>query len=154
MMGVIVVAGVPGVGKTSVLDGVAKKTGINVVIFGTVMYEIAKERSLVEHRDEIRKLPSEVQRELQEEAAERIRKIFEQKKFPVNGKYISTTVSGGISTYREDVDNIDTLIKEADIALYRAKKLGKNRIVIYKPGMESESSAEEGGVQGGTSQGS
>ncbi len=88
------------------------------------------------------------------QVAERIRKIFEQKKFSVNDKYISTTVSGGISTYKEDVDNIDTLIKEADIALYRAKKLGKNRIVIYKSDMESEDSAEEGGVQGGTSKGS
>ncbi len=74
-MGVIVVAGVPGVGKTSVLDGVSRKTGIKVVIFGTVMYEIAKERGLVEHRDEIRKLPSDVQRQLQEEAAERIREM-------------------------------------------------------------------------------
>jgi len=74
-MAIIVVAGVPGVGKTSVLEEASKRLGMNVVVFGTVMFEIAKERGLVQHRDEIRKLPSEVQRELQEEAAERIRKM-------------------------------------------------------------------------------
>jgi len=88
------------------------------------------------------------------QVAERIRKIFEQKRFRVNDKYINTTVSGGISTYREGVEDIDTLIKEADIALYKAKRSGKNRIVVYRPGMESEDSAEEGGIQGGTSKGS
>jgi len=77
MMGVIVVAGVPGVGKTSVLEEARKRLGMNVVVFGTVMFEIAKEKGLVQHRDEIRKLPSEIQREIQEEAAERIKKMGE-----------------------------------------------------------------------------
>ncbi len=71
--------------------------------------------------------------------AERIRKQFSQKKFKVNDKYISTTVSGGISTYREEIEDIDQMIKEADIALYEAKKTGKNKIIIYKEGMELNS---------------
>ncbi len=73
----IVVAGVPGVGKTTVLEEASRKLGIPIVVFGTVMFEIAKERGLVKHRDEIRKLPSEVQREIQEEAASRIREMGE-----------------------------------------------------------------------------
>ncbi len=75
--------------------------------------------------------------------AERIRKQFEQKQFKVNDKYISTTVSGGISTFREEIEDIDQLIKEADIALYKAKKEGKNRIVIYSKEMEQESDLQE-----------
>ncbi len=73
----IVVAGVPGVGKTTVLEEASKKLGMRIVVFGTVMFEIAKERGLVDHRDEIRKLPSHVQREIQEEAASRIREMGE-----------------------------------------------------------------------------
>ncbi len=71
----VVVAGVPGVGKTSVLDEVARKSGYPVVNYGTLMFEIAKERGLVEHRDHMRKLPISTQRELQNEAAERISRM-------------------------------------------------------------------------------
>lgn len=74
---VVVVTGVPGVGKTTVIDAAveaARKEGINVILmnYGTVMFEIAKAKGLVENRDQMRKLPSNIQREVQELAAKKI----------------------------------------------------------------------------------
>jgi len=66
----MVVTGVPGVGKTSVMEGVAKEKGLSIVNYGTVMLEVAKKEGLVEDRDQIRKLPVEVQRDVQEKAAQ------------------------------------------------------------------------------------
>ena len=68
----MVVTGVPGVGKTSVMEGVAKEKGLRIVNYGTVMFEVAKSEGLVENRDQIRKLPIDVQRDVQEKAAQKI----------------------------------------------------------------------------------
>ncbi|MBC7081495.1 MAG: adenylate kinase [Thermoplasmatales archaeon] len=67
----VIVAGIPGAGKTTVLNEVK---GIEIVNYGDVMFSIAKEKNLVKNRDEIRKLPVEKQRKLQKEAARKIAK--------------------------------------------------------------------------------
>ena len=74
-MGVIVVTGIPGVGKTTVMKKAAKGIDINFVTFGTVMIEIAKEMKLVKDRDEMRKLTLEQQKKLQIKTAEKIAKM-------------------------------------------------------------------------------
>ncbi len=43
------------------------------------------------------------------------------------------TVSIGVACYPDDSDNAEDLIKCSDEALFRAKKLGKNRVELYKP---------------------
>ena len=43
------------------------------------------------------------------------------------------TVSFGIATYPRDGDDTDDLLRAADEALYLAKRLGRNRSVIYSP---------------------
>ncbi len=68
----VVVAGVPGAGKTSIMEAVAKEIRYTIVNYGSVMFEIARLRELVEHRDDMRKLPVSVQKELQKEAASKI----------------------------------------------------------------------------------
>ncbi len=68
----MVVTGVPGVGKTSVMQGAAQKKNLEIVNYGTVMFEVAKEKGLASNRDEIRKLQVEDQRTVQEKAAEKI----------------------------------------------------------------------------------
>ncbi len=68
----VIVTGVPGVGKSSVMEGVSKRFLVPIVSYGTVMFEEAKARKLVETRDEMRKLPAETQRGVQAKAAERI----------------------------------------------------------------------------------
>ena len=71
----VVVTGVPGVGKTTVMEKTAQKAGVKIVNFGTVMFEHARKEGLIEHRDELRNLPLDVNRKLQEQAAEEIRKM-------------------------------------------------------------------------------
>lgn len=68
-----VVVGVPGVGKTTVVDKlVSGYKGARLVNFGTVMLETGISLGLVKHRDEMRKLPVETQRRLQKAAATKI----------------------------------------------------------------------------------
>ncbi len=64
----IIVMGVPGAGKTTVLQGL--KENVRVINYGTLMFDIAKERYGVSNRDEIRKLSVEKQRTVQKEVAE------------------------------------------------------------------------------------
>ena len=74
-MGLIVVTGIPGVGKTTVMKKAARGLDINFVTFGTVMIELAQEMKLVKDRDEMRKLTLEQQKKLQIKTAERIAKM-------------------------------------------------------------------------------
>ena len=71
-MGVIVVTGIPGVGKTTVMKRAAEGIDIEFVTFGTVMIDIAKELNLVKDRDEMRKLTLDQQKDLQIKTAEKI----------------------------------------------------------------------------------
>lgn len=74
----VIVTGVPGSGKTTVSEKALaqlKKEGVEyeLVTYGTVMYEIAREENLVENRDEMRKLPVDEQKNIQKRAAHTIR---------------------------------------------------------------------------------
>ena len=71
-MGVIVVTGIPGVGKTTVMKKAAEGMDIEFVTFGTVMSDLAIEMKLVKDRDEMRKLTLDQQKNLQIKSAERI----------------------------------------------------------------------------------
>lgn len=76
-MTVAVLTGVPGVGATTVAEEANEAleehdADYEVVSFGTVMLEVARDEGLAEERDEMRKLPSEEQRRVQEQAGERI----------------------------------------------------------------------------------
>ncbi|MFH1101889.1 MAG: adenylate kinase [Methanobacteriota archaeon] len=74
-MGVIVVTGIPGVGKTTVMKRAAEGLDVTFVTFGTVMIEIAQKMRLVKDRDEMRKLTLEQQKMLQIKTAEKVAKI-------------------------------------------------------------------------------
>jgi len=60
--------------------------------------------------------------------AERIRAGFEAAATEVAGQPLHATVSIGAATSYELVTNIDALIARADVALYRAKGAGRNRL--------------------------
>jgi diguanylate cyclase (GGDEF)-like protein len=47
------------------------------------------------------------------------------------------SVSIGITCFPDDADDIDTMMKNADMAMYRAKKRGRNAYVFYTPCMAS-----------------
>ena len=68
--------GIPGVGKTTVVQGVVSGfPGARLVTFGTPMFEAARALKWVKHRDEMRKLPVEKQKRLQKLAATKISKM-------------------------------------------------------------------------------
>ena len=43
------------------------------------------------------------------------------------------SISGGIATFPSDSDTIDATVKLADIALYKSKEAGRNRVMCYEP---------------------
>lgn len=63
----------------------------------------------------------------------RIRDEIFNMSFPAQrtGKTAKLTVSLGIATYPNDAATIEDLINNADRALYKAKGLGKNRVVLF-----------------------
>lgn len=64
-------------------------------------------------------------------AAERIRVAVVNNKFRLTSDVeISVTVSIGVSSYPYSTKNIDTLLEEADNALYSAKRSGRNKVVL------------------------
>lgn len=71
-MSAVIITGVPGVGKSTVIDAAQKAKGYKVVVFGTEMFNVAQARGLVKTRDEMRKLDPAIQREIQETAAHAI----------------------------------------------------------------------------------
>ncbi len=69
----IVVVGIAGVGKSTVVQkSVDSIEGASLAVFGTAMFDAAKELHWVKHRDEMRKLPVEKQKRLQTIAARKI----------------------------------------------------------------------------------
>jgi adenylate kinase len=77
-----VILGIPGVGKTTIISEVedifeGKGLKAETVVFGSLMFEEAKKKGL-KTRDDMRKLPIEDQRNLQEDAAKRIAEMRER----------------------------------------------------------------------------
>jgi diguanylate cyclase (GGDEF)-like protein/PAS domain S-box-containing protein len=61
--------------------------------------------------------------------------------FDVQGRDLYVTLSIGISIYPLDGTDADTLVRHADIAMYRAKAAGRNAYSFFEPEM-SEGAAE------------
>jgi len=93
-MKVVVVAGIPGSGSTTVLQHALKETDYVHLNYGDVMLEIAMEMELVEDRDSIRRLPPETQKEIQRKAAETIRIRAEESNTIVDTHCTIKTPSG------------------------------------------------------------
>ncbi|WP_194755959.1 sensor domain-containing diguanylate cyclase [Aliidiomarina indica] len=62
--------------------------------------------------------------------AERLRQIIENEYFVIEAIKIELTVSFGMSEYGIDGDDYDALYKIADHRMYKAKELGRNKVVI------------------------
>jgi len=68
----IAVVGLPGAGKTSVLNELKKVKTVQIVNFGDLISEIAIKKGLVKSRDEINNLPVKIHKKLQKETVKRI----------------------------------------------------------------------------------
>jgi len=72
----VVVVGIPGVGKTTLINKIVEliknnDKSVKVTNYGTIMFEVAKEHG-INDRDELRKLPISEQKKLQKNAAEKL----------------------------------------------------------------------------------
>ncbi|MBA4382032.1 MAG: hypothetical protein C0406_05645 [Sideroxydans sp.] len=65
------------------------------------------------------------------EAAERIRQIIENNPYEYEGKELNLTVSVGLSRVRSGDEEAQSY-KLADDALYAAKRMGRNRVVVFE----------------------
>ncbi len=55
-----------------------------------------------------------------------------------NTPYPGITVSAGLASAPDDAESFANLLKAGDTALYRAKELGKDRLVSYQKNMEQD----------------
>ena len=69
------------------------------------------------------------------EIAEEIRSSVETTPFVDDTEEIKVTLSAGVVDVKDcqDCHRIDEVINRADRALYRAKKEGKNKVVVFEP---------------------
>lgn len=73
-------------------------------------------------------------REKTAKVAKKISEVLSQV-FIIEGQEVYITASIGISIYPSDGENIETLIKHADTAMYAAKDSGKDNFRFYTPSM-------------------
>jgi len=53
----------------------------------------------------------------------------------VDGRILSTSASIGASVYPDHAADSEALLRAADVALFRAKELGRNRFTFYRPAL-------------------
>ena len=64
-------------------------------------------------------------------AAERLRKFIEKNKIRISRKVsINITVSIGLTSFNEDMKNLDDMVLSADNQLYMAKDAGRNKVCV------------------------
>ncbi|HEY1900337.1 MAG TPA: EAL domain-containing protein [Steroidobacteraceae bacterium] len=56
-----------------------------------------------------------------------------QKPLTVDGRQLSTSASVGATMYPDHASDADALLRTADVALFHAKDLGRNRFAMYTP---------------------
>ncbi|WP_298278069.1 adenylate kinase [Ferroplasma sp.] len=71
----VVISGIPGVGKSTILEMVSKKTQYEIINFGSLMFDMAVDLDLVKSRDDIRRLDVDTQKNLQKKASNKIGKM-------------------------------------------------------------------------------
>jgi diguanylate cyclase (GGDEF)-like protein len=82
--------------------------------------------------------------------ADRIRSAVHEFVFLADETATRVTVSAGVATYPSPgIDSVDALIRAADAALYRAKDMGKNRVVAADPSRKTQPSDDPARRRGG-----
>ncbi len=70
--------------------------------------------------------------------AEKIRERIEESKVKIAGGFIQKTISIGVSEFPTDTQNFWEAIKFADVALYKAKERGRNKVLKFTIDMWAE----------------
>jgi len=70
-------------------------------------------------------------------AANRLKDLL-SKPFNINGKEIFSTVSVGVALSSNNYEQPEDILRDADIAMYKAKEMGKERVEIYDNAMHAK----------------
>jgi len=62
--------------------------------------------------------------------------------YEINGLDLHTTPSIGVALFPMDGESADDVLKQADLAMYRAKESGRNAVRFYLPSMQSAASEQ------------
>lgn len=125
--------GIPGSGKTTVLDKAlellkAREVSYKHVVYGTVMFDIAEKKGFVSERDAMRRLPPETQREIQRKAAKVIGKMGRRGNIIVDTHCTVKTPKGFLpglpKEVLEDINPSQIIIIETDPAEILARRSG------------------------------
>ncbi len=94
--------------------------------------------------DEFVVLLSEVQ-DAQDAAriAEKLNQAMTSTPHQISGHSLHITMSIGISLYPESSMNVETLVRDADTAMYQAKKRGRNQYLMFTPDMNLRAVARQ-----------
>jgi len=74
-------------------------------------------------------------------AGDRLRQLVADRVITFEGRAISVTISVGASASHTDTAGVDELLKQADVALYEAKRTGRNRVCRFEPDKPAELAA-------------
>ncbi|MBJ6752559.1 GGDEF domain-containing protein [Geomonas anaerohicana] len=81
-------------------------------------------------------------------AVERIVRAMNSCPFSYEGDMIDCTLSAGIASFPWDGDDLKSVVKQADLAMYRSKRLGKNRVSLAESEREQAGEREQLQVRG------
>lgn len=70
--------------------------------------------------------------------AERIRTAIHNTSFDTHGNRVTATISVGIASFPDNVEKAADVLEKADIALYKSKQDGRNKVTYYDEEMELE----------------
>jgi diguanylate cyclase (GGDEF)-like protein len=73
--------------------------------------------------------------------AEAVRRTIEQAQIPAGDGILKLTVSIGLATFPSYGDSGQAVLRAADVALYKAKAAGRNRVVLCTPNVARNSPA-------------
>lgn len=63
--------------------------------------------------------------------AERIRRCWQEETFDYNGVELHFTVSIGVSEMQSEVETVEDIMERADAGLYKAKRSGRNCVIVF-----------------------
>ncbi|MBF0379395.1 MAG: diguanylate cyclase [Magnetococcales bacterium] len=69
--------------------------------------------------------------------AEKIRQAVEKLAIQIPGEVLRKTISIGVAGYPSDGEDLWDVIKAADLALYEAKRKGRNRVEVYSSNLQN-----------------
>lgn len=72
------------------------------------------------------------------ERAEKIRALVEDMVTEFEENKIQVTISVGIASFPEHGIDVDDLLNKADQALYQAKRMGRNMVMVYSQEFEAK----------------